>query len=73
MMYKIAAENMSERQDKTPDQVSDEDYKLAPTSADEEALNKQRAATDKKEHKATGESESSTDTKVKEELREGVE
>lgn len=29
---------MSERKDKTPEQVSDEDYKVAPTSADKELL-----------------------------------
>ena len=40
---------MSEQKDKTPEQVSDEDYKVAPTSADKERLNKQRAPTDKKE------------------------
>jgi len=31
---------MSEQKDKTPEQVSDEDYKVAPTSADEKHLNK---------------------------------
>jgi hypothetical protein len=31
---------MSEREDKTPEQVSDEDYKVAPTSADKKHLNK---------------------------------
>jgi hypothetical protein len=66
---------MSEQKDKTPEQVSDEDYKVAPTSADEEILNKQRAPTDKKEQQqVTGENyQLSTETKVKEELREGVE
>ena len=49
---------MSEQKDKTPEQVSDEDYKVAPTSADKERLNKQRAPTEKD---------------VKEKLREGVE
>ncbi len=65
---------MSEQNDKTPDQVSDEDYKVAPTSADKERLKKEHhAATDKKEQ-ATGENfELPSDTKVKEELREGVE
>ena len=65
---------MSEQKDKTPEQVSDEDYKVAPTSADEEILNKQRAPTDKKEQQAAGENyQLATETKVKEELREGVE
>jgi hypothetical protein len=65
---------MSEQKDKTPEQISDEDYKLAPTSADQEILNKQRGATGKKEQQATGENfELPTDTKVKEEIREGVE
>ena len=40
---------MSEQEDKTPEQVSDEDYKVAPTSADKERLNKQRAPINKKE------------------------
>lgn len=39
---------MGERKDKTPEQVSDEDYKVAPTSADKERLEASKA-------KATGE------------------
>lgn len=31
---------MSEAKDKTPEQISDEDYKIAPTSADEKYLSK---------------------------------
>jgi hypothetical protein len=31
---------MSEGEDKTPEQISDEDYKVAPTSTDEKHLNK---------------------------------
>ena len=69
---------MSEQKDKTPEQVSDEDYKVAPTSADKGRLNKQRAPIDKKEqqeHEVTGENyqQLPTETNVKEELREGVE
>jgi hypothetical protein len=66
---------MSEQEDKTPEQVSDEDYKVAPTSADEERLKKHHAATQSKEQQqATGENyQLPTDTKVKEELKEGVE
>ena len=70
---------MSEQEDKTPEQVSDEDYKVAPTSADEERLKKKHhTATQNKEQQqqqqATGENyQFPTDTKVKEELREGVE
>jgi hypothetical protein len=67
---------MSEQKDKTPEQVSDEDYKVAPTSADEERLKKHHAATQNKEQQqATGEKnyQLPTDTKVKEELREGEE
>jgi hypothetical protein len=70
---------MGEQKDKTPEQVSDEDYKVAPTSADKERLNKQRASTDKKEkeeqEQVTGENyqQLPTETNVKEELREGVE
>ena len=70
---------MGEQKDKTPEQVSDEDYKVAPTSADKERLNKQRTSTDKKENEeqeqVTGENyqQLPTETNVKEELREGVE
>lgn len=69
---------MSEQKDKTPEQVSDEDYKVAPTSADEERLKKHHAGAYNKEQQqqqqATGEDyQLPTDTKVKEELREGVE
>ena len=60
---------MSDQKDKTPEQVSDEVYKVAPTSADKGRLNKQRAPTDKKEQ----EQQFPTETNVKEELREGVE
>ena len=70
---------MSEQKDKTPEQVSDEDYKVAPTSADKERLNKQRATPDKKEQEeqeqvtAENYQQLSTETKLKEELKEGVE
>jgi hypothetical protein len=67
---------MSEQKDKTPEQVSDEDYKVAPTSADEGILKKHAAGIYNKEQQqqATGEDyQLPTDTKVKEELREGVE
>ncbi len=67
---------MSEQNDKTPAQVSDEDYKVAPTSADVERLKKHHAASqnDDQQQQATGENyQLPTDTKVKEELREGVE
>jgi hypothetical protein len=65
---------MSEHKDKTPDQVADEDYKVAPTSADEEKVKKLNATADSKEQQATGENyQLGTDTKVEEEMREGVE
>ncbi len=65
---------MSEQKDKTPEQVSDEDYKVAPTSADKERLKKHYTATKNKEQQATGENyQLPPDTKVREELREGVE
>ena len=65
---------MSEQNDKTPDQVSDEDYKVAPTSADEARLKKHHAATHSKEQQASGENyQLHTDTKVEEEMSEGVE
>jgi hypothetical protein len=65
---------MSDQKDKTPDQVADEDYKVAPTSADEERVKKHQANADSKEQQATGENyQLPTDTKVEEEMREGVE
>ena len=65
---------MSEQKDKTPEQVSDEDYKVAPTSADEAMLKKHHADTHSKEQQATGEDyQLPTDTTVEEEIREGVE
>ena len=39
---------MSEREDKTPDQILNEDYKTAPTSADRDMINKEAATTEKK-------------------------
>ena len=39
---------MSEREDKTPDQILDEDYKTAPTSADRDMINKEAATTEKR-------------------------
>ena len=69
---------MSEQKDKTPEQVTDEDYKVAPTSADKERLNKQRAPTDKKDKRRARTSnrrklsaDSHRKTNVKEELRKG--
>ena len=65
---------MCEQIDKTPEQVSDEDYKVAPTSAYKERLKKHNTATQNKEQQATGENyQLPPDTKVREELREGVE
>jgi hypothetical protein len=65
---------MSEQKDKTPEQVSDEDYKVAPTSADEAMLKKHHGDTHSKEQQATGEDyQLPTDTTVEEEIREGVE
>ena len=65
---------MSEQKDKTPEQVSDEDYKVAPTSADKERLKKHYTATQNTDQQATGENyQLPPDTKVREERREGVE
>ena len=65
---------MSEQKDKTPEQVSDEDYKVAPTSADEAMLNKHHADTHSQEQQATGEDyQTPTDTIVEEAIRDGVE
>lgn len=64
---------MDEKNEKTPERVSDEDYKVEPTSADQEIVNKQQRASNKKEQ-ATGENyDIPMETKVKEELKEGVE
>lgn len=52
---------MSEEKDKTPEQITDEDYKVAPTSADEKYMSK-------KDRKArvTGENYQLPEEKVKE-------
>jgi hypothetical protein len=72
---------MSENEHKTPEKVSDEDYKVAPTSADKQVVNKERV----REHQ-TGENyelppssateklgEAETESVINEELEEGVE
>lgn len=59
---------MSEQKDKTPEQVSDEDYKVAPISADEKHLNKRDTKA-----QVTGENYQLPDDKVQQELKEGVE
>ncbi len=65
---------MSERKDKTPDQVSDEDYKVAPTSADEARLKKHHIDDHNNEQQAAGENyQLPEDKKAEEEIREGVE
>ncbi|MDQ4050939.1 MAG: hypothetical protein M3115_00500 [Thermoproteota archaeon] len=65
---------MSEQEDKTPDQVADEDYKVAPTSADEAKIKKLQNDVPSKEQQTTGENyQTSADAKVEEEMREGVE
>jgi hypothetical protein len=65
---------MSEQEDKTPDQVSDEDYKVAPTSADEARLKKFQNDAHSKEQQTTGENyQMPANAKVEEEMREGVE
>jgi len=61
---------------KTPEKVSDEDYKVAPTSADKPILNKQKG---KEQEHQTGENYQlpddieSANVMVKEELKEGIE
>ena len=62
---------MSERKEKSPEQVSDEDYKIAPTSADEEIVERKAAGAGKKEL-VRGETKPS-EASVQEELKEGVE
>jgi len=71
---------MSDRKDKTPEQVSDEDYKVAPTSADKQILNKSRSkdtATGENYHfpadSAAGHGERKKEELIGEELKEGVE
>jgi len=47
---------MSERKDKTPGQVSDENYKVAPARADEKHLNKRHeSAGDTQNYRLPGE------------------
>jgi hypothetical protein len=62
---------MSERKEKSLEQVSDEDYKIAPTSADEEIVERKAAGAGKKEL-VRGETKPS-EASVQEELKEGVE
>ena len=62
---------MSERKEKSLEQVSDEDYKIAPTSADEEIVEGKAAGAGKKEL-VSGETKPS-EASVQEELKEGVE
>lgn len=60
---------MSEKNDKTPDEISDEDYKVAPTSKDQEILSKQQAR-DKKDQ-VTGENyQMPNEKKIEQELDE---
>ena len=40
---------MSERKEKSVEQISDEDYKIAPTSADEEIVERKAVGAGKKE------------------------
>ena len=64
---------MSERKEKSPEQVSDEDYKIGPTSADEEIIKSGNTSVRKKGNAATGEDYKIPEEKVREELKEGVE
>ena len=41
--YDVVILVMSEWKDKTPEQVSDEDYKVAPTSSDKQAIDKAKS------------------------------
>ena len=63
---------MSERKEKSPEQVSDEDYKIGPTSADKELVKRDNTSARKKGDTADG-SHEVPEAKVQEELREGVE
>jgi hypothetical protein len=63
---------MSERKEKSPEQVSDEDYKIAPTSADKEIV-KRDSTWARKKGNTVDESHEVPEAKVQEELREGVE
>ena len=67
---------MSERKEKSPEQVSDEDYKVAPTSADQDIMQTESATTaraTKHLTTATRPDFSLSDASVREELEEGVE
>jgi hypothetical protein len=59
---------MSEGKDKTPEQITDEDYKVAPTSADEKHLNKRDTKA-----RVTGENSQPPEQEVKEEELKEVE
>jgi hypothetical protein len=64
---------VSDGNDKSPEQVSDEDYKVAPTSADAKVVNKASDSASKKRTKATGENYDLGQAELKEELKEGIE
>ncbi len=62
---------MSERKEKSLEQVSDEDYKIAPTSADEEIVERNANGAEKKE--PVKRENKPSEASVQEELKEGVE
>ena len=71
---------MSEHKDKTPEDLPDEDYKVAPTSSDTKVVDK--IATSKEGGQATGENyellrvergKEKKEGMIKEEMKEGVE
>ncbi|HKU48398.1 MAG TPA: hypothetical protein VJP79_00485 [Nitrososphaera sp.] len=65
---------MSERKEKSPEQVSDEDFKVAPTSADRDIVKKESLSTSGNRDRATGEGHGMPpEGVVQEELKEGVE
>lgn len=67
---------MSERKEKSHEQVSDEDYKVAPTSADRDIMRKESvtaARATKHRTTATRHDYSLPEASVREELEEGVE
>jgi hypothetical protein len=65
---------MSERKEKSPEQVSDEDFKVAPTSADRDIVKKESLSTSGNRDRATGEDhDMPPEGVVQEELKEGVE
>jgi hypothetical protein len=62
---------MTESKDKTPEQVSDEDYKVAPTSADEKLI-RRKSGSMAKDNSAKRNNLVTKEPGIQEELKEGT-